>query len=382
MAHEKLAEIVPQPTPLDGTLYVQKSFMQCVDAAFLEQFGNAIQFTSGPKPRVFNAHGRSYHMALPEPIGMYDTLQVSGGGFSEMGIRSTDLDSSILIRRTDKGGSKIVPPTTRELFSGTTTFFEQGRLIGKRSTDPLGGYAAREAEIKLSNMRTAAQAIRDADIEDVVYLPLHAATMSYNEKDQYGENITALVFIVPNRGCRLDADLARPLAYASLVPKEQWKPNIGDLLIAGMELDFASRFRAIGKGLSALHGAGITHNQPTAGNTDAYKLTNGTDIAYFADWDTLQRPAPADKKMAQANDLVVAMISAAEVAVRMHSVELLDATQVVKAVRTVMHSYLQGYMGRDKVPSKFTDRDAWLMATRKYKRIQAMRLLKEVVATK
>ena len=329
-------ELVLPEQSLDGALHLGTSALDSLGEDFIEGLGNALTFNGKPHPKIINPQGRNYYMALPNPYGAFDSLQISGGGNFEIGIRSnSDVDDGIVTLEPDTGPRLITPPDSQaELFTGVTVLYEGGQLVDRKNPNPLGSYTHRTAEQKIANTREAAVRLGGR-----VAVPYVLGRFEYDLADQNGEPQTAILLLVPQLGRRFDATLLHPLGVLRGVNRDA---VTSESIVDYYEEIIGPRLSAIGLAIGEIHKSGLNHNQLTPGNTAVIERDN-MGLGYITDWDTMTEPSTDDRIMAQALDMTVAFRTNAAPTLALYREHAIDKVQACDLIGLTVCQLLGGY---------------------------------------
>ena len=124
--------------PLTGRLDFVEGAEHVLPDGFLGQLTGCLTFDN-PSLTPINAGGRSYFVRIPESVGPYDTLQVSGGGYIDTGVRTMRGSDGLIWPRSTS--NKIEPPRKDfETFepAGTSYMDNTGEFIIDYSTSIYG----------------------------------------------------------------------------------------------------------------------------------------------------------------------------------------------------------------------------------------------------
>ncbi len=303
-------ELAKVSEPLDGKFFLVPGVAEKLGMEFVNGLYGLLRYEPDGSLPIHWAAGRNYTVALRERLGIYDCLQVAGGGHYDLGIRSNaDINHNIVTYYGGKPEQTIQPPTADAgLFVSHTAYYEDGQLAEKENINPLGSYSSASAKRKIDNTVSAHMTLLDE--EPQIITPLYVGRFEYDIPDQHGDPQTAILMLVPAMGDRFDATLLRPLTRV-----------IASGSYAGFETQFRERyasllkscFETIGLSIASAHLHNINHNQPTAGNAAVFKTSDGDMLPYLTDWDTMTRPSAEDAPYARALDLIIAIQSNASV---------------------------------------------------------------------
>lgn len=327
--------------PLEGTLSIRGQFRDMVGMEFIEGLHDTLRFEREGALPVYNAAGRNYYVALPKPIGMFDSLQVAGGGNYDMGIRSNDVPNGIVTFDVD-GDSKIAPPSdSADIFTSTTTYYEDGKLVHKENSNPVGSYSSVSAERKISNAVKIGDLLADTDSNVVV--PIQIGKFEYAAKDQNGDPQVAILMLTPNMGKRLGEVTLLPLQHAIGYP-ETPPERLAKLTRRHAEQQVQPRLEVVGAGIAEIHKVNINHNQLTGHNVDALIMSNGSTAPYITDWDTMTTPIEDDKTRSQALDVLVAIRSLSGVPLELLKKDMIDMDLTAELIARNAIGIIGGYI--------------------------------------
>ncbi len=303
-----------------------------------ERMLDFLSFRQGfPGDEITSATGRSVFFPLKEPFGPYDSLQVSGAGFVDMGIVSND--TPVVMVKVDIQGKVIEPPRVgRKLFSHQTTYVVDGRLVEEEVRSPMGSYTEAAAIEKFTKTMEMFKSIH-SDAPFLLPLPIGRAV--YSEiSDGQGGGQSALVFACPVGGIRAEVLVGGFLA-AGLGMNGEVRPDgsgmiISELMLTLMEMGRAHRF---------LHDRGLCHYQLTMGNVSPVLRHSEGGLLCVYDWETVRPVDETDPMLAMALDSSVPIRSYAEIMKLAMTVSGLNENMVVSLGYSGFINYLMGYSG-------------------------------------
>jgi hypothetical protein len=337
------------PTPLEGELYIGRPYTEFFGTEFFEGVEQALRFSKVQTLPIYNAAGRNYYIPLPEPVGPYDAVQVAGGGNFDLGVRSNqDREDGIVTVDLGEGLKVIMPPSeTSGLFTGHTSYYENGEMVSKENINPVGSYTARSARRKIESTQTAAKSLQGAD--STVITPMYVGSFEYEVPDQFGEPQTAILMLVPSMGHRFDGQLLIPLKNILNGRGPAPGPQFNEALIDYYEGILSPCFLTIGRGMAETHGLGLVHHQLTPGNTDALVGPGDILMPYITDWDTMTRPGPSDEAKSKALDMSVALKAACLGIRKLSEIDAIEPAIAADLISGTALDLLKGYyMGQKR----------------------------------
>lgn len=327
--------------PLDGTLSIRGQFRDLIGMEFIEGLHSTLRFEQDGALPTYNAAGRNYYVALPEPIGMFDSLQIAGGGNYDMGIRSNDVPNGIVTIDVDDGATISPPSESADIFTSTTTYYEDGQLVHKENANPVGSYSSLSADRKISNAVKIGELLASSDSNVVV--PIQIGKFEYAVKDQNGDPQVAILMLTPNMGKRLGEVTLLPLEHAIGYP-ETPPEEFAQLTQKHTDKQVKPRLEVVGAGIAEIHKVNINHNQLTGHNVDALLLGDGTTAPYITDWDTMTTPIEDDRARAQALDILVAVRSLSGLPLELLKKDLIDIDLAAEIIIKNSIGIIGGYI--------------------------------------
>lgn len=310
MGNEQDPELRAKP-PLEGRLYVTPDVDSFVGPEDLANIKSFLRHDGSFEGEVFHAQGRNVTIPIVNPQTIYDAVQISGGAFIPLGVKS-NTDTSHGFVAFSSADREIKPPAQGdEQYTHTYQAVESGEVVRKQDQSPMGSYTQTLADYKL---RMTAHA-KKIDSE-TLFLPRPLGKYEFlGLPDGQGGNATALLFGVPFSGARTDsAIISWFFDYLDKNP---------DSLEEALNLympPVMQTLSMVGQVASDIHESGVIHNQLTLGNVLAIESKDeNPDKLYVADWETARNTDPADKELSEMLDILVAFRSFAGTIDKLHS---------------------------------------------------------------
>ena len=259
-----------------------------------------ITYNGDFNPRLItNAVGRNILFPFVEPIGPFDTVQISGAGYFDFGITDNDGEQAVLI--PDCLDVPIRPPkedTGR--FTHTTTVVIGGETTSLVQQSPLGSYTEKAAREKFTNSIQATRLAKTANCPFIVPLPITRIHYS-NIPDGQGGRQSALVWGCPAKGARAEKLVFGLFNHptANFDKKQQ-----EDIVSKKFQTSFLPLLNIMGESARYLHQHGLCHYQMTYGNiSPLLRNRNGRPKICLYDWETLLPTDAINPLLARAYDM-------------------------------------------------------------------------------
>lgn len=291
---------------------------------------------------ITRAQGRNVFFPMIQPIEPYDTIQISGAGFFDIGI--VDNAGPTVIDIGLKPNISIRPPQRdSSSFTHKTSIIEYGSHKELVQESPLGSYAQTAAGKKYRITNVLYNLVSKERFP--FFVPLPITKVYYPElSDGVGGKQTALVFACPLGGERGDDLLSRFVntarTYKDITERERYVqktyPDTFNhlMLLAGS----ATRF---------LHDRGFCHYQITLGNVSpVFQIKNEGPRICLYDWETLRPVDTVNPHLAKTYDMSVTIASSASVLRTLFDMlDLSEKTMLGLGFNSLL-SYLCGYTGQ------------------------------------
>lgn len=338
-------QIEVPPVPLSIELYRMRELEE-VDQ---EQVVHFVTYDGLFDPRLITiAKGRNIWFPQIMPIGAYDTIQVSGAGFFDVGL--TDNTKSIAIFDHSKPYKPIQPPRAgSKLFTHTTTVVSDGRARSITQRSPMGSYIQESATSKYRNAHSALQLSAKEGQPFLAFLvPLPLTLVRYPDiPDGQGGKQSGLVYSCPLGGIRAE-DMVMPIIRKVLRRPADDKRN--SYVSEQVAESFFPILTSMGKAIYTLHTRKLCHYQMTLGNVSpVLNDWAGHPLVCLYDWETLSLMDERDPFLARAYDIGVTLVSWL---VTLHTIAHevnLPKKEVLSIGYSALLSYLQGYCGEDPI---------------------------------
>lgn len=248
---------------------------------------------------ITNAVGRNVFFPFVEPIGTFDTVQISGAGYFDFGITDNNGEQVVLIP-DDVNGLICPPHEDVDRFTHTTTVVSGGKETSLVQQSPLGSYTEQAARIKFTNSIQATRLVKTANCPFIVPLPI--TRIHYQDiPDGQGGRQSALVWGCPAKGARADELVFALFNHetANLDKKQQ-----EDLVSKKFQAYFLPLLNVMGKSARFLHQHGLCHYQMTYGNiSPLLRDQNRRPKICLYDWETLLPIDVINPLLARAYDM-------------------------------------------------------------------------------
>lgn len=251
-------------------------------------------------PRLItNAVGRNVFFPFVEPIGTFNTVQISGAGYFDFGITNNAGGQVVLI--PDSVKVPVRPPQKdANRFTHTTTVVSDGKVTSLVQDSPLGSYTEQAARIKFTNSIQVTRFVKTTNCPFIVPLPI--TRIHYRDiPDGQGGRQSALVWGCPARGARAEELVFALLNHSTQSPDEKQQ---GDIVSRKFQAYFLPLLNAMGRSARFLHQHGFCHYQMTYGNiSPLLHDQHGRDKICLYDWETLLPIDATDPLLARAYDM-------------------------------------------------------------------------------
>lgn len=289
---------------------------------------------------ITRAAGRNVFFPIEASAGIYDTIQVSGAGFFDIGI--TDNSTPLVMYEENKSVPITPPKVNSQEFEHITTIVIDGEITQLKQTCPMGSYTEKAAEEKFENTKRAMNLVESSDLS--FFCPIPAYLVKYRDiPDNKGGKQSAIVYCCPSGGKRAE-QLASEILNQALRTQvtEKREGYITDQFLHVLY----PLLKAMGKTASILHGLDLCHYQMTLGNV-SQPLTHPTKATSLClyDWETLRQIDSVDPKLARAYDMSVTIGSFASLVKGYTATLNLSDTTVFNLGYGGLLCYLNGYTG-------------------------------------
>lgn len=283
---------------------------------------------------ITKAVGRNIFFPLAKPIGSYDTVQISGASYSDIGV--TDNDGQQVVLYSDGVKSPIRPPQKDSgFFTHTTTIVSEGKAISLIQRSPLGSYTEEAAKEKYAKSMQAAHLTTIDNCP--FFVPLPITLIHYpNIPDGSGGRQSALVWGCHAKGLRAEDLVVGLLSQATANPDKKFLTYFLPLL------------QTMGRSIHFLHQHGLCHYQMTYGNVSLpLQDRHGNSKICLYDWETLLPTDVTNPLLARAYDMsVVLSTNSAVLDLMSKQTGLSPELLVMLGYNSLLH-FLSGYTNKD-----------------------------------
>ncbi len=288
---------------------------------------------------ITKAAGRNLWFPLRKPLtGGYDTIQASGVGFIDIGVRGNDGESIVLIDQTKPKPRIRAPQPETGLFTHITTVIADGQPVDIRQESPFGAYTEALARQKYQHTQ---EAFALSVTRQVPFLtPFPVTRVIYRDiPDGADGRQSAIIFVCPTGGLRAEDLLGFIINLGQTKGPEP--------AMTYMLTHFLPIMQLLGESARALHHLGKCHYQLTLGNVSLL-LENkvGRRRVCIYDWETFRPVDRTDPALARAYDMGVSISSFGAV---LHEIQNhIHAPRLTAiAAWNGLLAYLCGYTGQD-----------------------------------
>jgi len=278
---------------------------------------------------------------LIQPWSCYDTVEISGAGFLDWGVRNNDR-SLVIVSNPGQRNMTIQPPSAQaDKCKMNTTIVVDGKSVNQTSEDPLGSYTEERAKKKYKNTKNIFNLIVDHDSPFLTPYPI--ATIKYpGIPDGKGGCQTALVTICPAKGQRMSDPIINFLNFLDEISEIEERSKQFRLLYPKLFFDVLVR---LGQSTRFLHDYNLCHYQITLGNVSPplNGFRDGPTRICLYDWSTLEQTDTTDPSLARATDMAGPLISVTAVLDGFYRVNHIPLDIIASMGYSSTLHYLAGY---------------------------------------